>query len=247
MRAQAEAALFDRLALTIDDPSLRELALTHPSYTRELGGPPEACNERLEFLGDAVIQLAISLWLYAQFPHLTEGQLTRLRSFVVRGSQLAEAGRRLGLGEALYLGHGTERTGGRRRTSILADAFEAICGAALLEHGWNTAQDAVLRWLAPEIEAAVGERLRNWKGELQELTQSNGGELPAYRLVDSSGPSHAPQFVVEVSFAGEALARGEGSSKKLAEQRAAQTAWEELTRRSATSPAEPTPSEGTPS
>lgn len=240
----ARVAMFAALGLDLTDPVLREQALCHPSYAMEQEADPLTANQRLELLGDAVIQLAVSEHLYHHHPEFSEGDLTRVRSFVVRGTVLAAVGRRIGLGSAVRLGHGAEASGGRERTSILACGLEAVIGALYLEHGWDAVRTCLVRLLAPQLEDALASRLRNWKGELQELTQAASAGTPEYWLVDSTGPSHAPRFTVEARLGGELLASGAGRSKKAAEQVAAQAALERLTG-AATSALEPSLSEGT--
>ena len=204
------------------DPALFEQALTHRSAAR-------ANNERLEFLGDAVLNLIVAQHLYAQYPQADEGALSRLRAAVVSGESLARVAAPLQLGPALVLGAGELKTGGFRRESILADALEAVCGALYLEAGLEAARDVLLRVLAPALAAldesagADADDQKDAKTRLQEWLQGRGLPLPRYRVIEIAGESHAQTFRVscEVDSAG-ASAEGAGLSRRRAEQAAAQ-------------------------
>lgn len=223
-------ALLERLGVGFHDPALLTQALLHPSFAREEEADPLTANERLEFLGDAVVELAVSDYLFRRLPDRDEGGLTTTRSFVVRGGSLAAAAARLGLGEALALGRGQDTGGGRTNDSILACALEALLGAVYLDQGWDVARATALRLLAPEIDAALAARQRNFKGELQELTQERLRQRPSYRLAQLDGPSHQRRFAIEVWLGDEQVGRGEGGSKKQAEQAAAEQALRRLQR-----------------
>ena len=215
---------------------LLEQALVHPSYTNEL--PPAERSlgsyERLEFLGDAVVGLFITLELYRRYPDLSEGQLTKLRSSLVSGENLASAARRLELGNYLKLGRGEESSGGRERASNLAASLEALVGAVCLDRGFDKARKFVIDTLSPEMEILLlGGIPEDPKSRLQELLQSNGLLLPEYHVVHSGGPEHDRNFLVEVVLDGEVLGRGEGKRKLDAEKQAAQEALQHL---SSTSP-----------
>lgn len=203
------------------DESLFWRALTHRSYVNEHADALED-NERLEFLGDAVLDFLSGAWLYKRFPELDEGRLTRMRSALVRTDQLADFARDLGVGEILLLGKGEEASGGRGRPALLCGAFEALLGALYLDAGI----EAVTRFMEPRMEQAIDllledEALLDARSQLQVWAQARLGETPRYRTVDSYGPDHAREFVVEVSV-GETLAgRGVGRSKQAAAQRAA--------------------------
>jgi ribonuclease-3 len=219
------AALEERLGCRLD-PGLLEQALTHRSYAYENGGLPT--NERLEFLGDAVLGLVVTDALFRAHPDLAEGQLAKLRSAVVNARALAVVARDLGLGGYLRLGRGEEATGGRDKGSILADTVEAIIGAVYVDRGLAVGSQLIHRLFDPTIEAAsrLGAGL-DWKTSLQELTASAGLGVPEYLLTDE-GPDHEKFFTAVVRVAGEPRGSGTGRSKKEAEQEAAAAAWESL-------------------
>jgi ribonuclease-3 len=213
---------------TIDE-SLLLRALTHRSYAYEHGGLPT--NERLEFLGDAVLGLVVTDSLYAAHPDLAEGQLAKLRAAVVNMRALAEVARTMGLGEYIYLGRGEESTGGRDKASILADTTEAVIAAVYLSGGMPAATAFVHHLLDPLMEssATLGAGL-DWKTSLQELTASGSLGTPVYRVTEE-GPDHQKSFLAELRVGSELMGSGSGSSKKEAEQMAAEAAWSELNRR----------------
>ena len=199
------------------DPGLLRLALTHPSVAHELGAPIET-NQRLEFLGDAVLQLVLTRELYETFPGFDEGPLTKARAKLVNRRTLAEHARRIGLGKHRIVSRGEEMHGGRERPSALADTFEALLGAILLDGGFEPAREFILR----QFKEAFGGLpvipiLENPKGELQELLQSVSAEAPQYQVVSATGPDHDPIFECTVHHNGMELARGQGKSKKAAE------------------------------
>jgi ribonuclease-3 len=212
-------------------PELLELALTHRSFANEQGLPGH--YERLEFLGDAVLAALAAEWLYERHPELPEGELSKLKSALVAEPPLATYAQSLGLGEALHLGVGEERSGGRRKPSLLADALEAIFAALWLDGGLPEARRAVRSFL--EEASATQEELReaDAKTRLQELVQSRGWERPAYQVVAEAGPDHSKSFAVVCRVRGEVAGEGEGPSKKIAEQRAAARALDRLGERSA--------------
>jgi ribonuclease-3 len=217
-----------QLGYTFRDAELLRLALTHPSVAHEQGAPVQT-NQRLEFLGDAVLQLALTRELFEKFPAFDEGPLTKARAKLVNRSSLAEHGARLGLGRFLIISRGEELHGGRERPSALADAYEALLGAIFLDGGFDVARDFILR----EFRGAFGElsaipMLENPKGELQELLQAVSSEAPEYRVVSATGPDHDRLFECTVHHAGTELARGRGKSKKAAESEAALAALEKL-------------------
>jgi ribonuclease III len=220
--------LQDRLGYVFRDPALLRLALTHPSVAHEQGAPIQT-NQRLEFLGDAVLQLALTRELYEKFPGFGEGPLTKARAKLVNRRTLAERARHLGLGQHLILSRGEESNGGRERLSALADTYEALLGAILLDGGFGPASDFILR----EFQAAFGGLsvipiLENPKGELQELLQAVSPVAPEYQVVSASGPDHDRLFECTVHHAGAELARGQGKSKKAAESEAALAALAKL-------------------
>jgi len=224
--------LVERLGGTLGDPRLLDLALAHRSWCAEVVGEhQEESNERLEFLGDAVLGLIVTDHLYRTYPTLAEGQLAKTRASVVDAATLAEVATELDLGAGLLLGKGEDASGGRRKTSILADTMEAVIGAVYLDGGWEAASALVLELLGPRLaEAADGPGGHDYKTRLQELSARSYDQLPRYE-VTFEGPDHARRFFAAVHVAGSALGRGEGHSKKSAEQAAARSAWEELARR----------------
>ncbi len=211
---------------TAIDPALLERALTHRSYAYEHGGLPT--NERLEFLGDAVLGLVVTDALFSTHPDLAEGSLAKLRASVVSTRALAGVARELGLGRWLRLGKGEEVTGGRDKPSILADTMEAVIGAVYVEHGLEGATTLVRALFDPLMRAAAHDgAAQDWKTVLQEFTAAHTLGVPDYRIAES-GPDHAKSFVATAIVAGEARGEGSGSSKKEAEQQAAQVAFRAL-------------------
>lgn len=217
-----------RLALPIQGTHLVGRALTHRSFLNE---HPEAMedNERLEFLGDAVLDFAVGAWLYNHFPEMSEGEMTRLRAALVSTERLGAFGAQIEIGRALRMGHGEEESGGRTRGAMLCNAFEAVVGAIYLDSGIA----AVQSFLDPLLNQGVSE-IRNGQGDrdpkslLQEWVQAGGGEAPVYRIVAESGPDHSKYFEVEVVVDGRPVARGAGRSKQAASKIAAREALETL-------------------
>ena len=217
--------LIDGLGVGLSE-ELLDLALTHRSFAYENGGLPT--NERLEFLGDAVLGLVITDALYRERREDAEGHLAKLRAAVVNSRALAEVARDLGVGECVRLGRGEETTGGRDKSSILADTLEAILGAVYLEHGVEVAGQVVHRLFDPVVaQAAERGAGLDWKTSLQELTAALGLGVPEYGLSES-GPDHDKTFTAWVEVGGRRFAAGHGRSKKEAEQEAAQAAYEML-------------------
>lgn len=227
------AALEGLLGHRFADPALVELALTHPSITHDHGsGTPH--NQRLEFLGDSVLQLVLTLELYEKFPDLGEGPLTQARAEMVNRRTLALQSRALNVGEFLRMSRSEETTGGRDRASALADSFEALVGAIFLDGGLEAARGFVLRRFRDafgQLEALPS--LHNPKGELQEMLQAESAEAPVYQLMGVSGPDHDREFECAVSYHGELLGRGTGKTKKAAESEAAREALTVLRKRQA--------------
>ena len=214
------------LGLHWKDPALRHAALVHRSFAFEQG--VDVTNERLEFLGDAVLGLVVTDLAYRRFPELSEGDLAKLRAAIVNMVALADVARELELGVAILLGRGEEMSGGRDKTSILADALEALFGAVFLDGGMDVAYPVVERLFWPRMEAYVrGEGERDYKTILQERASHALRELPDYRI-EERGPDHEKEFTATVLLAGRELGRGMGRSKKEAEQRAAREAYERL-------------------
>ena len=220
--------LQNELGFSFRDPELLRLALTHPSVAHEQGLPIQT-NQRLEFLGDAVLQLVLTRELYEKFPAFGEGPLTKARAKLVNRRSLAERARQLGVGRHLILSRGEEISGGRERPSALADTFEALLGAIFLDSGFEAAREFILRqFLGSFGELTVIPILENPKGELQELLQSISSEAPRYKVVSARGPDHDRVFECTVSHVGVELARGQGRSKKAAESEAALAALAKL-------------------
>ncbi|MCK5797975.1 MAG: ribonuclease III [Deltaproteobacteria bacterium] len=221
--------LMDRLGYHFSDISLLRRGLTHRSYANEANAGDQH-NERLEFLGDAVVGLCVGAYLMERYPDAREGELTKLRAMVVSGTGLSRAARTMGLGEYLRLGRGEEQGGGRDKASILSDAFEAIIGAIFIEAGFDTVRRVVIEQLRSLIDAAQrGELDRDYKTHLQERLVAQGApEVPRYVVVDERGPDHDKTFEVAVWIGGSPRAQASGHSKKQAEQRAASLALESL-------------------
>jgi ribonuclease-3 len=208
------------------DPQMLDLALTHRSYAYEHGGLPT--NERLEFLGDSVLGVVITEALYRRHPDLPEGQLAKLRAAVVNSRALASLARRMGIGAYLKLGRGEEISGGRDKSSILADVVEAVIGAFYLDRGTEPTRELVLRLFAELLDdaASLGAGL-DWKTSLQELAASRSLGVPEYTVIES-GPDHEKSFEATARLAGRPVGEGAGRSKKEAEQQAAEQAWTAL-------------------
>lgn len=214
-------------------PALLERALTHRSFAYEHGGL--ATNERLEFLGDSVLGLVVTEHLFVTHPQLPEGQLAKLRAAAVNSRALADVARGIDLGALIKLGHGEESTGGRDKSSILADTTEAVIGAVFVEHGIDAARRFVHHLFDPVMDrvASLGAGL-DWKTSLQEISALHGMGQPTYEVTDS-GPDHAKTFTAVAELDGERFDPGHGGSKKEAEQRAAATAFETVQSRAAPS------------
>ncbi len=215
-----------RLGLTFSNISLLTRALTHRSYVNE---HPEAIedNERLEFLGDAVLDFIVGAWVYHRFPEMPEGDLTKMRSALVRNDQLAVFARNMDLGRAIRLGRGESSSGGFQRDNLLGSAFEALIGALYLESGLR-AVEAFVNPMLEEARESVLDAIHDPKSQLQEWAQSERLGTPRYKTVNSTGPDHARIFEVEVEIGGQVKGRGAGSSKAAAEHAAAQNALDQL-------------------
>jgi ribonuclease-3 len=221
-RAQQLQELQEKIGVSFEDTFLLNLSLTHPSYLSEGEERRIYSNQRMEFLGDAVLGLVVSHYLYQKHPRLTEGQLTKIKAVAVSEPVLLAAARELDLGPYILLGRGEAATGGRARPSILADAFESLVGAVFLAKGLEEAEKFILAHLEGYIEAIEQRRFSpDYKSLLQEYMQGRGRGTPTYRLITSSGPDHNKRFSVEVRIGHNVLGRGSGSSKKEAEQSAA--------------------------
>ncbi|ADH85655.1 ribonuclease III [Desulfurivibrio alkaliphilus] len=217
-----------RLGYCFHDPQLLRQALTHRSFTAEGGGRGRPHNERLEFLGDAVLDLAVGELLYRRHPKMREGELSRRRAALVNEAHLARMARRTGLDELLLLGRGEAQSGGRDKPSILADAFEALLGAVYLDGGCRAVLDLAAELFAPWVTDQDDFEENDAKTALQEVLQERHGQAPGYRLVAEEGPAHDKRFTVEVEFRGRVMGQGKARSKKEAEQAAARAALKTL-------------------
>lgn len=206
------------------NPAIYQQALTHTSYANE-AGDPSSSNQRLEYLGDAVLQLVVSDWIFQRHPDLPEGEMTKLRAAVVCEPTLARSAAAVGLGQQLLLGKGEESSGGRSRPSSLADALEALIGAVYVDLGLSAARRLILKLLGSELLGAErGRATVDFKTQLQEVAQRHTLPRLSYHVVDEQGPDHHKSFVVEVRLGGSPVGTGRGRSKKEAEQQAAQAA-----------------------
>ena len=214
-----------RLGITTKKPQLLEQALVHSSYINENQSRTPGHNERLEFLGDAVLDLIVADKLYQDFPDITEGDMTRLRASLVRRETLARLAEDINLGTYLFMGKGEESTGGRKKLPNLAGALEAVIAAVYLDLGMDRVRKMLLELYAAEwLKLTSSEHGVDYKSKLQEITQSRFQEIPSYRLVSETGPDHDKQFMVEVMVRAKVLGRGAGKSKKIAETEAARQA-----------------------
>jgi len=227
-----------RLRIKLRNRALLEMALTHRSFAYEQG--KVETNERLEFLGDAVLGIVVTDALYAEYPKLPEGDLAKMRAALVNMTVLADVAREVGLGEAVLLGRGEAMTGGRQKPSILADTLEAVFGAVYLDRGMAASSKVILGLFLPRIRGQVeGGTVQDYKTTLQELAAARLGTMPEYRI-EESGPDHAKRFSATVVLGGETYGSGTGRSKKEAEQAAAKLAVERL-RGTAASPRQNAP------
>ena len=213
------------LSYKFKDVSLLKNALTHSSYANEVRKGVSS-NERLEFLGDSVLSVVVSDYIYKNFKNLPEGELTKLRASLVCEKTLCGFSREINLGEYLFLGKGEEKGGGRERDSILADAFEAVIAAIYLDGGLEAAQQYIMRFVLPEIEHTQDEGFKDYKTALQEIIQRNPEESVTYILTNETGPDHNKSFTVEVHLNSNVIGSGTAKSKKRAEQMAATQALE---------------------
>lgn len=212
---------------TFKDKDLLRVALTHSSYANEHKKSHLKYNERLEFLGDAVLSISVSDYIFNNCPHLPEGELTKLRASLVCEKSLFVFAKKINLGKYIYLSNGERKGGGADRPSIISDAFEAVIAAIYLDGGMEKASEFVLSFVIPEIKNhTVGKAFKDYKTQLQEIIQKNPGETLQYVLVDETGPDHNKHFVVEVHLNSNVIGKGGGRSKKEAEQQAAREALE---------------------
>jgi ribonuclease-3 len=214
-----------QLRQSFKKPALLDQALTHRSWINENPGI-RGTNERLEFLGDAVLEFVVSAHIYTQFPDKEEGYLTALRASLVNTQNLCEVAKKLNIGEFLYLSKGEDEGGGRDNSSLLADTIEAIIGALYIDQGFEAAENFITNHILTTLDEKIKEPLKDAKSRLQEKVQAKGEPTPKYKVVEESGPDHAKTFVVEVCVGSKMLGRGTGKSKSEAEQDAARLALE---------------------
>ncbi len=222
-------SLQEALGVSFNHPALLEQALVHSSYVNENPGLAPVPNERLEFLGDAVLGLVMAQKLYTDFPEATEGELTGRRAALVRRDTLARVARTIHLGDYLYLGKGEESSGGRRKPANLAGALESVIGAYFLDHSLPDARELILRLFDVEILKIARAEIVDYKSQLQKIIQAREQQVPSYVLVEEAGPPHDRRFTIEARFGQTVLGRGRGKSKKEAESDAARDALGHLT------------------
>jgi ribonuclease-3 len=217
------------LGVPFQQQELLTQALTHSSYANENPGTAPASNERLEFLGDAILGLIVAENLFLDFPAMAEGEMTRLRSILVKQETLARVAESIDLGDYLFLGKGEESSGGREKPANLARALEALIAAVYLDHGFPVTEQFVLEILDAELLRTLYQgTIIDYKSQLQEMLQAKAQQPPVYVLIETSGPDHDKKFTVEVKLGNDVLAAGIGRSKKKAETEAARIALEKL-------------------
>lgn len=220
--------LQEQIGINFQDTYLLKKAFTHSSYVNEHRKQSFQDNERLEFLGDAVLELTVSHFLFTTFPEMSEGEMTKLRASIVCEPSLVQFAQDLDFNEYVLLGRGEERMGGRKRPALLADVFEAFVGALYIDQGLTIVEQFLAQHVYPKITDGAFSQVLDYKSQLQEwVQQDNAGEL-SYDIVDVKGPAHHREFVSEVYLGDESLGSGVGKSKKEAEQRAAQKAIQGL-------------------
>lgn len=223
--------LENKINYIFNDSELLKIALTHRSYTKEVGLPRELCNERLEFLGDAVLETIVCEQLYTRVPKAEEGKMTKIKSNVVRTESLAEIARGLNLGDYLILGYGEKSVGGCDKEGILADAMESIIAAVFIDSDFYTAKKVVLNLFEEQIEKGIAGLLANdYKSVFQEIVQSQGSHKIEYMVTREEGKSHDKTFYVDLKLDGKVVGSGVGKSKKKAENEAAQIAVNSMTK-----------------
>lgn len=218
-------ALEKQIGITIEDKDLLDMAFVHKSFMNEYHGKEKRDNERLEFLGDAVLELTVTEFLYKAYPDNSEGDLTNWRSALVKGKHLAEVANELNLGAYLYLSKGEEKSGGRKKKYILANTLEALIGAIYLDKGYRVTHSFIEEYILVRLEQILEEGLHiDAKSHFQELAQEKAGVTPEYKLVSESGPDHAKIFVMAAYVGDKKVGEGKGSSKQKAEEDAARHA-----------------------
>jgi ribonuclease-3 len=217
-----------KLGVRFDDETLLRQALVHRSFLNENPQFELPSNERLEYLGDALLDFVVGEYLYDRYPEMDEGELTSLRAALIKASALAQFARSMGLGQYVYLSHGEDERGGRARVGLLSDVFEALVAAIYLDRGLEKAREIILALVEPAATRIMqGGLARDHKSRLQEWSQREMGVTPVYRTVSERGPDHAKEFTVEVLLGGEVHGRGVGRSKQAAAQSAAKEALED--------------------
>jgi len=226
----ARESLEKRIDIIFKNKKLLQNVFIHRSYLNENKNFEMPSNEKLEFLGDSVLSLTTSIHLYHNYVHLEEGDYTDIKASIVRTESLAEVASELELGEYLYLSRGEERGGGRKKTNILADVFEALIAAIFIDQGFDIASNFITKYLfAERLDFIIGNKLYlSPKSRLQEITQAKFKELPTYNITSEMGPEHKKQFSVEAIINGKIKGKGTGKSKKQAEEKAAQNALDNL-------------------
>ncbi|ABA88649.1 ribonuclease III [Syntrophotalea carbinolica DSM 2380] len=229
LEAKSAALLEDTIDYVFDNQALLLEALTHKSFSNEQNDRTEPDNERLEFLGDAVLGVVVSHYIFRTFPHLPEGELTRIRSEVVSEKGLTVIGKAICLGDYMRLGKGEERSGGRQKSSLLANTMEALLGAVFCDGGFDSVRRVIEALFIPHIQRAARRKTGvDYKTRLQERLQARFGDVPQYVLIHADGPPHQRSYSVEAHFRGSCIGQGQGRSKKSAEQAAAKQALEYL-------------------
>lgn len=219
--------LQDHLQIHFNDELILQQAFTHSSYVNENRGKTSQDNERLEFLGDAVLELGVSQYLYRTYPNMAEGELTKLRASIVCEPALVGFANDLSFDQYVLLGKGEERTGGRKRPALLADVFEAFVGALYLDQGYDVVLAFLEKYLYPKIEKGAFSHAMDYKSQLQELVQQNRDAVIEYEIVEEKGPAHDREFIANVHLNQEIAGVGHGRTKKEAEQRAAKKALDQ--------------------
>lgn len=228
IRTQQLQDFCSQLGINLHNLTLLDIALTHSSYAHEAKGHPQH-NERIEFLGDSVLSIIVSTYMFANYPKMSEGLLTKYRAHLVCEASLYGYAKKMGIGDCLLLGKGEELGGGRQRASILADAFESVLGAVYMDQGFEYAQKYLLKIMQEDIDATCTYGINNdYKTRLQEKLQRNGDISIVYEIVGSSGPEHRKEFVAAVIVEGKEIGQGSGFTKKDAEQQAAKQALDNL-------------------
>jgi ribonuclease-3 len=218
-----------KLNYRFKNPELLDRALTHRSYIHTPENQELRANERLEFLGDSVLGMVTSRFLFGHFPHKSEGDLTKLKSTLVSEANLSRIARSISLGSHLHLSEDEERSGGRDRNSIISDAYEAVIGAVFLDGGLSPAEKMIRSQILKRcVEITTDHTLHNYKGELLEYMQALGMGLPRYDVVEETGPDHQKRFTIAVAVKGKKIGQGRGKTKKEAEQKAARMALENM-------------------